>query len=1270
MELQVTTRGFDKQFFQTLSNFSKIDLKINDIEDLTSPILKTEYGTLNSTIAIAKYLCSLSPINNQLLGKNSFENAIVDQWIGMSQNAFLSFNTNSNTNNNNVSVVKKNRLTFLRYLDSYLQKNTFFGFERISLADIYISIPIADLFKNVLDENYRRGLRSLVRWYLTCANNSTIKNVLGEPIFYDKDNQVLSNENNSNNNNNNNNNNDSNNKNVQITSESDISNNNDDDDNSNDSNKKDRDAKKKEKAAVKAAKAAKAKEKANLLKQKNQENEKKAQENKDQHEQKKIRLKTEFINTTIAGEKKDLSQPMAASYDPPAVEAAWYEWWLKSGFFAPEINNEAREQFVIVIPPPNVTGSLHLGHALTNSIQDTLARWHRMNGRRVLWVPGTDHAGIATQAVVEKKLLREAKQTRHDLGREKFVEKVWEWKNAYGDQIINQLKRLGSSLDWNREVFTMDQKLSKAVCEAFIRLYNEKLIYRDTRLVNWCCKLKTAISDIEVDHLVLEGKTMLSIPGYGDNKYEFGVLVLFAYKIVDSNEEIVVATTRIETMLGDTAIAVHPDDTRYKHLHGKFALHPFIDRKIPIIADAELVDMSFGTGAVKITPAHDPNDFKCGKKHKLEFITIFDDDGFINSNGGPFKGLKRFDARVKVIEELKAKGLYKETKDNQMTLALCSRSKDIIEPMLKPQWWVNCKGMAAQSVAAVREGELKIIPEQFKDTWYRWLENIHDWCISRQLWWGHRIPAYLIEIDGQIQNENDSNNWIVAHNEEEALNIANTRFGTDKKIKLHQDPDVLDTWFSSGLFPFSVFGWPDETEDFKKFYPTSLLETGNDILFFWVARMVMLGLKLTGKLPFTTVFLHSMVRDAHGRKMSKSLGNVIDPIDVTEGIILEALHKKLEDGNLDPREVEKARLGQKKDFPNGISECGTDALRFALCAYTSQGRDINLEVNRIVAYRNFCNKIWNATKFSLMTLGNDFIPTEQIQKIVSGSYADQWILSKLNNAIKTANEAIYNYEFGQATTAIYNFWLYHFCDVYLEIIKPIIRDTSAENEQRKKNTKETLYTCVEIGLRLLHPFMPFVTEELWQRIPRRLSEKSPSICVASYPTEVNEWNNLEIENEENIVSLAIHSLRHIQAKYGLPPKANIKAIIKASDNTTFEIFNKWCSSITVLAKAAEITIIPEQGQPPSCCAIDIVNDKIATYVILQGIIDIPTEIKKLENKSKTINGSIENLKKQMNSPTYSKVPEKIQQQNSEKLESLTKELEATRNSIQLFNDIH
>lgn len=697
--------------------------------------------------------------------------------------------------------------------------------------------------------------------------------------------------------------------------------------------------------------------------------------------------------------------------------------------------------------------------------------------------------------MVEKKLWREEKLNRHDLGREKFIEKIWEWRESKGGRIYHQLRKLGSSYDWDRVAFTMDPKLCRAVTEAFNQLHEKGLIYRNSRLVNWSCTLKSAISDIEVDKMEVAGRTFLSIPGYQD-KVEFGVLVSFAYLVEDTNEEIVVATTRIETMLGDTAVAVHPNDERYKHLHGKFVTHPFVDRRLPIVCD-DFVDMNFGTGAVKITPAHDPNDYDVGKRHNLPFLTIFSDDGFIIGDYGKFAGMKRFDARKEVLASLKERGLYKETVNNPMVVPVCSRSKDVVEPLIKPQWYVKCDDMAAKATEAVRSGELKLIPENHVKTWNFWMDGIRDWCISRQLWWGHRIPAYFVRFSKPSEKPRDAQEedfWIVARDAAEAEVKAKLKF-PGASITLHQDEDVLDTWFSSGLFPFSVFGWPDNTQDVNLFYPTSLLETGHDILFFWVARMVFFGQTLLGKLPFKEVFLHPMVRDAHGRKMSKSLGNVIDPMDVINGISLEGLHQQLLDSNLDPREIDKAKAGQKQDYPDGIPQCGTDAMRFALCSYMTQARDINLDISRVQGYRFFCNKLWNATKFALLYFesGEKYRTVETLTG--AESKVDLWILSRLSNTIDVFNKSFAAYEFAQSTQVAYSFWLYDLCDIYLECLKPIF---ASDDIARKATARNILYTCLDLGLRLLSPFMPFITEELFQRLPRSNTDIA-SICVAPFP---------------------------------------------------------------------------------------------------------------------------------------------------------------------------
>ncbi|GAB5587672.1 valine--tRNA ligase [Umbelopsis nana] len=980
----------------------------------------------------------------------------------------------------------------------------------------------------------------------------------------------------------------------------------------------------------------------------------------------------EYVNKTPKGEKKNVSEEMAANYNPRAVESAWYDWWLKEGFFKPELTADGKPKpeglFVVPAPPPNVTGSLHIGHALTVAIQDTLIRWNRMLGKTVLFNPGTDHAGISCQSVVEKKLWKEEKKTRHDLGREAFVEKVWEWKEMYGNRIYEQFYRLGSSYDWDRAAFTMDPKLSKAVVETFVRLHREDIIYRANRLVNWCVRLNTALSNLEVDNKELTGRTLLSVPGYDpEEKFEFGVLNEFAYEVEGTGERIVVATTRIETMLGDTAIAVHPEDPRYKALHGKYVIHPFNGRRIPIILDEIAVDMSFGTGAVKMTPAHDFNDYEVGKRHNLEFINILNDDGTFNENAGPFKGMKRFHVRVAIVEELKKMGLFVGVRDNPMVVPLCSKSGDIIEPVMKPQWWVNCKDMASEAVKAVTDNKLKIMPKTSEADWFRWLGNIQDWCISRQLWWGHRIPAYYVRLeDASGYDENDL--WVSGQDEASARAEAETRF-PGKQFTLEQDPDVLDTWFSSGLWPFSIFGWPDITEDLQNFYPTSLLETGWDILFFWVARMVMLGIKLTGQVPFAEVFCHAMIRDAHGRKMSKTLGNVIDPVDVIEGIALQGLHDKLYEGNLDPREIKTAIAGQKADYPAGIPECGTDALRFALCAYTSGGRDINLDILRVDGYRKFCNKLWNATRFAMMKLGNNFTPRADARLTGNESLADKWILHKLNKAAIDTNKALEERNFMAATNAVYNFWIYELCDVFIEIIKPIC-DANTDGDEKatiaKRTAQDTLYTCLDGGLKLLHPFMPFVTEELWQRLNRREGDSCISITKAPFPVENKSYNDDFADKEFELVFSIIKASRSLMVEYSI--SKNAKVFVKISNPALAKILEQEAQSITTLAKGvSEVKILQSTDETPVGCALATLSEEINVYLLVKGQVDIDAEVQKLQKKIVTVDKSKQGLLKKMAVPDYeNKVPADVRESNDTKVKALQAELDALNTSIAHF----
>ena len=992
---------------------------------------------------------------------------------------------------------------------------------------------------------------------------------------------------------------------------------------------------------------------------------------KEKKKEKPVEVIPEFVDKTVPGEKKillPLDDPSLKIYNPANVESSWYEYWVKSGAFDPEFTEDGDIKpeglFSIPAPPPNVTGALHIGHALTIAIQDSLIRYNRMKGKTVLFLPGFDHAGIATQSVVEKKIWATEKKTRHDFTREEFVGKVWKWKEEYHQKIKSQIQKLGASYDWSREAFTLSPELTHSVEEAFIRLHDDGTIYRASRLVNWSVKLNTAISNLEVENKDIKGRTDISIPGY-EEKIEFGVITSFAYPIIDSptNEKIVVATTRPETIFGDTGIAVHPDDERYKHLHGKFAQHPFLDRKIPIITDSEAVEMEFGTGAVKITPAHDMNDYNTGKRHDLEFINIFTDNGLLNENcGSEWEGVRRFDARKMVIEALQKKDLYVGQEDNEMTIPTCSRSGDVIEPLLKPQWWVAQTNMAGKAIKAVKSGETTITPKGSEAEYFRWLENIQDWCISRQLWWGHRCPVYFINLEGSTEDENNKRRcegdyWVAGKNIDEARGKATLRF-SKKNFTLEQDEDVLDTWFSSGLWPFSTLGWPNSTQDMSNFYPFSMLETGWDILFFWVVRMILLGIKLTGKSPFSEVFCHSLVRDAQGRKMSKSLGNVVDPIDVINGISLEDLHSKLYLGNLDPREIEKAKSGQKESYPSGIPQCGTDALRFALCAYTTGGRDINLDILRVDGYRKFCNKIYQATKFALMRLGDDYVPGSEEKLSGKESLVEKWILHKLTQTSKIVNESLEKRDFLTSTSEIYAFW-YTICDVYIENSKYLIDQGTPEQQ---KSAKDTLYILLDNALKMIHPFMPFVTEEMWQRLPKRSTEKSPETIVkASYPVFKEEFYNEKALNDYDIILESVKTSRSILAQFGILKQG--KVIVETSKY--FELFADQKDSIVSLIKAIqEVSVVKTAAEVPEGCVLEAVNPEINVHVLVKGQVDIDAEILKVDKKLEKTRNFKKNLEKAVSVKDYAtKVNAEVQEQNKIKLENYNAEIEGLESTI-------
>lgn len=1039
-------------------------------------------------------------------------------------------------------------------------------------------------------------------------------------------------------------------------------------------------AAKEEKAKEKAAKVAAAKIRKQELAaktaagpSKKKQDKQAASEAKQKEEEAAMSAALKVAKATPAGQKKDTTSTMLSGYHPPTVEAAWYEWWEAQGFFKPDAD-ASKEPFVMVIPPPNVTGSLHLGHALTNAIQDTVIRWRRMRGQATLWVPGTDHAGIATQTVVEKALKRERGVSRHDLGRENFMKEVYAWVDKYGGSINGQLRRLGSSFDWERSVFTMDDKLSAAVLEAFLRMHDKGLIYRDNRLVNWDCTLQTAVSDIEVEDTELTGVTMLRVPGYSE-PVEFGAMKEFAYPLEDGSGELVVATTRIETMLGDTAVAIHPDDERYKHLHGKFVVHPVDGRKLPIVCDAETVDMTLGTGAVKITPAHDAKDFATGKRNDLEFMNILNDDGTLGSNCGPFANRPRYEVRKTIVEFLEKKGLFRGSKPNPMNLGLCSRSKDVIEPLMRPQWWVNCTSMAERAKAALASSPSEAVkgdsfglrPPSAQKEWHRWLDNIRDWCISRQLWWGHRIPAFYVSLDSEEGRQPGGPNermdrWVVALDEAAALKKAQQQF-PGENITLSQDEDVLDTWFSSGLFPISVFGWPETSPDLERFFPGALLETGKDILFFWVARMVMMSLCLTDKVPFEQVYLHSMVRDAHGQKMSKSLGNALDPLDAIDGISLAALHAKLEAGNLEPRDLAKAKAAQQADFPDGIEACGTDALRFALVSYTTQGGDINLNIKEVVAKRHWCNKLWNAIKFALLNLGDNFVPSTS--HVATGRlFADKWILSRLATAIGSMDAQLSDYDFGSATQTVYCFWKDDLCDVFIELSKGVLSHAESADAAVLQDTRDTLWLCLDYGLRLLHPFMPFVTEELWQRLPQEGGSHSGggaarSIMVAPYPhpsfAAIRDWLNPEVEQRMAAAQQTVTRLLGLKADANIATKTKVAATLVVEGEGRVAGFQATTDIIAMLASCSSVEILKD-GQPEGTTAVAVIDANTKAFIQLEGLVDPVKAAEKLRKQSAAVETRLAALKQRVALPAYSGTPAAVQAEDVVREEKMVAEL--------------
>jgi len=883
---------------------------------------------------------------------------------------------------------------------------------------------------------------------------------------------------------------------------------------------------------------------------------------------------------------------MDKTYQPAQIESRWYQEWESQGYFKPQGGDNA---YSIMIPPPNVTGSLHMGHGFQEAIMDALIRYHRMAGYNTLWQVGTDHAGIATQMVVERQL--EAQGTdRHTLGRDKFVEKVWEWKEHSGGTITQQLRRLGSSLDWSRERFTMDPGLSAAVQEVFIRLYHQGLIYRGQRLVNWDPALHTAISDLEVI-----------------SEEEKGQLWHFRYPLEGAEDFLVVATTRPETMLGDTAVAVHPQDERYAHLVGRMVQLPLTGRQIPIIAD-EYVDRDFGTGCVKITPAHDFNDYEMGKRHGLPMINIFDDNAAINDLAPEqYQGLDRFEARQRIVQDLQALGLLDKTEDHTLKVPRGDRSGVAIEPYLTKQWYVDARKLAGPAIAAVENGDIQFVPKQWENTYFAWMRDIQDWCISRQLWWGHRIPAWY----------DDAGNIYVGEDEASVR----SHYAISPELALTQDEDVLDTWFSSALWTFSTLGWPEETEELATFHPSSVLVTGFDIIFFWVARMIMMTLHLRQEIPFHTVYVHGLVRDADGQKMSKSKGNVLDPIDLIDGISLESLVEKRTAGMMQPKLAQRVEKATRRDFPEGLSAYGTDALRFTYYSLASTGRDIIFDVGRIEGFRNFCNKIWNAARYVLMNCEDQDCGISDDSSLQL-SLADRWIKSQLQVTISEVSKSVANYRFDLASQALYDFIWNEYCDWYLELSKPVLWDQQASVEVLR-GTRHTLISVLETWLRLLHPLMPFITEEVWQRVAPLAGKSGATIMLQPLPvhdeTAVDSQASTDIEWLKGIIVC----IRNIRGEMNISPSREIPVLLRNGGEQDQARLAENLQFLLKLAKLERVEWLSADSEAP-VCATALVG-KLEVLVPMADLIDrdeemarLDKEIGKLQVEVAKINGKLAN----------------------------------------------
>ncbi len=895
-----------------------------------------------------------------------------------------------------------------------------------------------------------------------------------------------------------------------------------------------------------------------------------------------------------------MSNALDNQYQPSKIEQAIYQSWEANNAFAAR---EAESAYCIVIPPPNVTGSLHMGHAFQDTVMDLLTRYHRMKGDQTLWQVGTDHAGIATQMVVERRLAAD-NISRHDLGREKFIEKIWEWKAESGGTITRQLRRMGAAIDWNRERFTMDDGLSEAVEEVFVRLYEDGLIYRGKRLVNWDPVLHTAVSDLEVESLE-----------------ENGSLWHLRYPLSDDpSSHLIVATTRPETLLGDAAVAVNPDDERYKHLIGKTVDLPLTGRKIPIVGD-EHADPEFGSGCVKITPAHDFNDYEVGKRQGLDLINVLDINACIDLDGSPYHGMDRFAARKKIVSDLDQAGLLDSIKDHKLMVPRGDRTGSVIEPYLTDQWYVKVEPLAKEAIKVVEDGDIKFVPENWSNTYFNWMNDIQDWCISRQIWWGHRIPAWY----------DQHGNVFVARTAEEAQSKA----GPD--AILEQDEDVLDTWFSSALWPFSTLGWPEKTPEFDKYYPTNVLVTGFDIIFFWVARMIMFGLKFTGQVPFKEVYIHGLVRDLEGDKMSKSKGNVLDPIDLIDGIELEALVEKRTKGLMQPKMAAKIEKQTRKQFPNGIEAYGTDALRFTFASQATLGRDIRFDLTRVESYRNFCNKLWNASRYVLMnTEGKD---CGQVEATVELSLADKWIISRLQQVEKEAVEQIENYRFDQLAQSLYSFVWDEYCSWYVELTKIVLNDENATDAQLR-GTRRTLVRVLESTLRLLHPIMPFITEALWQEVKPLAAVEGDTIMNCVYPLYDESKIDQQAIEDMTWVQSVITSVRNIRGEMNISPGKALPILVQGANPKEASNIELHSDYLTKFGRFESMSMLTDSDQAPES-ATALVGD-MRLLIPLGSFIDANAEISRLSKELEKAERDIAGVSGRLSNKAFvDKAPEAV-----------------------------